>query len=93
MQDYEERKLHIKSEKNKAKELRKSTWWHNLCVNASCYYCQTKLSPETATMDHIIPLSQGGTSRPGNVVPSCKPCNTEKKDRSAVEWLLSRGTL
>jgi HNH endonuclease len=39
-------------------------------------------------MDHVVPIAQGGLSTPGNVVPSCKSCNTLKRDMTAVEWLL-----
>jgi O-acetyl-ADP-ribose deacetylase (regulator of RNase III) len=30
-------------------------------------------------MDHILPVIRGGKSTKGNVVPSCKKCNREKK--------------
>ncbi len=30
-------------------------------------------------MDHVIPLSQGGRSVKGNLVPCCKECNSKKK--------------
>lgn len=39
-------------------------------------------------MDHVVPLAQGGKSTPGNIVASCKSCNTLKRDMTAVEWLL-----
>jgi 5-methylcytosine-specific restriction endonuclease McrA len=77
----------IKIEKQKAQELRKSRWWHNRCQNAKCYYCMAALTPETATMDHVIPLSQGGKSTKGNVVPACKECNNKKKDMNTIEWM------
>jgi len=37
-------------------------------------------------MDHIVPLSRGGKSTRGNVVPACKTCNTEKHRLVPVEW-------
>ncbi len=37
-------------------------------------------------MDHIVPVSRGGMSTKGNVVPSCKPCNTKKKQLLPMEW-------
>ena len=73
-------------EKQKAQLLRKTRWWHNLCQNAVCYYCGTGLTPQTATMDHILPISEGGKSTKGNVVPACKTCNSQKKSMSATEW-------
>ncbi|MBF0441105.1 MAG: HNH endonuclease [Oligoflexales bacterium] len=76
----------IKEEKEKARKLRKSRWWQNLIQSTVCYYCNTELDSKTATMDHIVPLSRGGRSRRGNVVPSCKTCNTKKRDLTPVEW-------
>ena len=29
-------------------------------------------------VDHIVPLSQGGTDAPENLQPLCKPCHEEK---------------
>jgi len=75
-------------EKHRARLLRRSRWWQSrLSSGASCYYCGVALQPSTATMDHIVPISQGGQSTRGNVVPACKPCNTAKRDLTAMEWL------
>ena len=40
-----------------------------------CHYCQrrTKL-----TLDHVIPLSRGGTHTKENIVPACQSCNSKK---------------
>lgn len=75
-----------KREKQRARELRNSQWWKNKIANAECYYCHKKLLPREATMDHIVPISRGGSSVKGNVVVACKQCNTSKKDQVAVEW-------
>ena len=75
-----------KQEKEKAKNLRKSRWWQTLITQAECYYCLKKLEKEEVTMDHIVPLAQGGKSTRGNIVPACKPCNTEKRDRTAFAF-------
>jgi 5-methylcytosine-specific restriction endonuclease McrA len=37
-------------------------------------------------MDHVVPLGRGGASTRGNVVPSCKACNTKKRHLLPVEW-------
>ena len=37
-------------------------------------------------MDHQVPLGRGGRSTRGNVVPSCKTCNTNKKALVPLEW-------
>jgi 5-methylcytosine-specific restriction enzyme A len=78
-------------EKRKAQELRKTRWWHNLCQTSKCYYCSLQLTPEIATMDHIIPISSGGKSTRGNVVACCKECNNRKKDKSVIDFVLENG--
>jgi 5-methylcytosine-specific restriction endonuclease McrA len=79
---------HVRVEREKGRELRRSRWWQNLVARTSCHYCGKALTKATATMDHIVPLAQGGRSTPGNVVPACRQCNTRKKDLTAAELAL-----
>jgi 5-methylcytosine-specific restriction protein A len=80
---------HITKERDKARELRKSRWWQNiLSAGTTCYYCQKAIVKQDITMDHIVPVSQGGFSTKGNVVACCKSCNSLKKDMTAAEWQL-----
>lgn len=79
---------HVRREKAKAKELRASRWWQTLIAEATCYYCERATAKDQATMDHVVPLSQGGKSTPGNIVVACKACNTAKGGLTAVEWTL-----
>lgn len=46
-----------------------------------CQYCGTSLSKDTATMDHVIPVSRGGKTHWKNIVSSCGSCNTHKGNR------------
>jgi len=46
-----------------------------------CVYCGCK--PKRLTMDHITPLSRGGSNTASNIVPACKPCN-DKKHNGAI---------
>ncbi|MES2743949.1 MAG: HNH endonuclease [Bdellovibrionota bacterium] len=73
-------------ERQKAKELKKSRWWQNLIQKTACYYCQIPIKREQVTMDHIVPISRGGRSTAGNLVPACKNCNEQKRSLTAVEW-------
>jgi 5-methylcytosine-specific restriction endonuclease McrA len=41
-----------------------------------CFYCKTRRLK--LTMDHVIPLSRGGTHTKENIVPACQPCNSKK---------------
>lgn len=75
-----------KRERLKAKELKKSRWWQNLIQNTTCYYCQIPIRRTEVTMDHIVPISRGGRSTAGNLVPACKNCNEQKRSLTAVEW-------
>lgn len=78
-------------EKQKGRDLRKSPWWKQQLANGVCYYCEQKFAAQELTMDHKIPLSRGGKSAKGNVVPSCKTCNTAKKNRTPVDLILDGG--
>lgn len=46
-----------------------------------CAYCRTSLTTATLEMDHVIPISKGGTNWPSNLVPACRPCNRRKSDK------------
>ena len=76
---------HVAREKAKAQKLKKSQWWKNEIALGICHYCQGKFDPLELTMDHIVPLSRGGMSTKGNIVPCCKKCNSEKKYLTPVE--------
>ena len=51
-----------------------------------CVYCATPLTPESATLDHVLPLSRGGTHAPGNLVIACHDCNQLKGDALPLEF-------
>lgn len=51
--------------------------------DGKCAYC----SKEAKSIDHIIPVSKGGNSVPGNIVPACAHCNSSKKDKDLWMWL------
>lgn len=76
----------IKREKERARKLRNSSWWKRKCSSGRCSYCNTEVSPNELTMDHIIPLSRGGFSEKYNIVPACKDCNSKKKYLIPAEW-------
>ena len=41
-------------------------------------------------MDHVLPLSRGGTHTEGNIVVSCIGCNSSKKNQLLVVWRYTR---
>lgn len=48
-----------------------------------CPYCN-KNKPNT--LDHVIPLTRGGTNNIDNLLPVCVNCNSKKGDKLLVEW-------
>lgn len=46
--------------------------------DARCLYCDTQLTLNNATADHIIPISEGGNNCQVNLVVCCKDCNNER---------------
>ncbi|MES0363237.1 MAG: HNH endonuclease [Desulfobacteria bacterium] len=76
----------LSRERQKARELRGSQWWKRRLALGRCHYCGRSYPPKTLTMDHIVPMSRGGKSTRGNVVPSCKECNNQKKYMLPIEW-------
>jgi len=75
----------IRRERQKARELRASQWWKRKRAAGICHHCGRKFPPLELTMDHVVPVSRGGKSTRGNVVPSCKQCNSERKHRLPFE--------
>ena len=76
----------MRRERRKARELRSSQWWKRKRSKGICHYCEGKFSPRLLTMDHLVPIVRGGKTTKGNLVPSCKKCNSEKKYRLPFEW-------
>lgn len=57
-------------------------------IGKVCAYC----NQETVAIepDHVIPLSKSGSNSITNVVPSCKLCNSDKRDLLLTEWYEDR---
>ncbi len=43
-----------------------------------CFYCRRRFRRSSLFLDHLEPLSHGGSTRMENVVACCEPCNREK---------------
>lgn len=84
---------HIRRERAKVREAKKSRWWQQKTANGICYYCQNKFLFKELTLDHIVPLARGGTTTPGNVVPACLSCNKKKSIETPVDIVLSENSL
>jgi len=53
-----------------------------------CCYCGEDF--EDGHIDHILPVSRGGTNDPENLVYVCARCNLQKHDKTGEEFLLYR---
>jgi len=48
-----------------------------------CRYCGKGLTRQTATGDHVHPISMGGPNKVKNIVIACAPCNSRKGSMAA----------
>lgn len=56
-----------------------------------CHYC----GEPGGTIDHVVPVSQGGRTTEDNCVPACSPCNNFRGDRpygffKKIGWMQRR---
>lgn len=61
-----------------------------------CAYCKEKLSTVLHNkyhVDHIMPISLGGSHWPSNLQLLCKTCNLKKHAKHTIEWAQSIGLL
>lgn len=67
--------------------------WHLILeeFDYCCAYCQTRSEP--LVMEHMNPLSRGGSNSAKNIVPSCADCNSRKGTRNIFEFLSKKSTL
>jgi len=54
----------------------------------ACVWCGSGLEDEgvTLSLDHVVPVSQGGVNGSRNLVTSCRKCNSVRGDRSLEEF-------
>jgi 5-methylcytosine-specific restriction endonuclease McrA len=59
----------------------------NRLYSDKCYNCD---STENQSIDHRIPISRNGEHGIGNLMTLCRSCNASKKDKTIMEWKLSK---
>jgi 5-methylcytosine-specific restriction endonuclease McrA len=52
-----------------------------------CFYCLRRLTPLIRCLDHVVPRVSFGSNSYRNLVSCCLPCNSQKRDRSAGDFL------
>jgi len=50
-----------------------------------CQYCYVKLEKRHCTLDHVIPISQGGKTKWENSVTACGSCNAKKGSHTRMK--------
>lgn len=51
-----------------------------------CRYCLAPLTHRTATADHKLARSRGGTNERRNIVAACEPCNKAKGSMAVLSF-------
>ena len=51
----------------------------------TCQYCGRKAPNVALEVDHIIPVSKGGSDESTNLITACFECNTQKRNKLALE--------
>lgn len=67
-------------------ELETIRTWFEQNGGLDCLYCG---AVEAARWDHLHPVTRGGDTVPGNLVPACPRCDDSKQDRTIAEWAAS----
>lgn len=52
-----------------------------------CMYCGRKMGDVQLTIDHWIPLEQGGKNDPSNYLSACRKCNKDKGGMDPEAWI------
>lgn len=76
-----------------SKRIARSTRQHVMFRDKStCRFC----GKPADTIDHLLPVSRGGSDLYANLVAACQPCNLRKRDRTPEQagmHLLRPGTI
>lgn len=59
--------------------------WRYAVQKGRCYWCKRVVGNDYH-VDHVIPLSKGGSNGRENIVVACPPCNLSKKDKMPAEF-------
>jgi 5-methylcytosine-specific restriction endonuclease McrA len=85
--------MNLKQERKKSRrqqlrinsQLKKKLYKH--IAIAPCCYCKELFLTINLTIEHIVPLSLGGTNDASNIDLACAPCNRKKGKET---WLMKK---
>jgi len=64
-------------------------WYDKLqAYDGFCHYCGEWIGIGYLTVDHVVPLSNGGSNTIDNIVPACSHCNFSKGSSSYPVYLI-----
>lgn len=69
---------------SRRKTLPKETKRRLLEQDNHCHWCGSTLTMATATTEHLVPLSKGGTNEVKNLALACEKCNHERGDHATL---------
>lgn len=58
-----------------------------------CAICKSKLEKTGRHIDHIVPITKGGTSHPHNIQMLCPTCNRKKSNADPIDYMQRIGLL
>lgn len=58
--------------------------------NGLCAYCSAN---KANSIDHVVPLSKGGSNFIGNILPVCSLCNSSKGYKNLYKWKVTNGRI
>lgn len=87
--EQEKIRCHARRDKVDAKCTLTTPQWYDACsaFQNKCAYCG---SSRNLTMDHVVPISNGGLTEACNILPVCSSCNSSKQNREFIKWYTSQ---
>lgn len=58
-----------------------------------CWFCGKPLNPDTATIEHLLNVSNGGNNHINNLTLACNPCNQKARNMCITEKVVLRERL
>jgi hypothetical protein len=80
-------KEHILNREFRTDHLRQAAEYFERVGIRGCIYCGEE---QVERWDHLIPVTSGGATVLGNMVPACQPCDDSKGGRVYTDWLRGR---